>query len=398
MMQNKRSLILLAVAVVAAIVAAIFIIGNPFRRGEDTESATKEAVTTPSSTSDVAEGPQAPEIRGIEAWINSEPLALADLRGKVVLVDFWTYTCVNCIRTFPYLKQWHSKYADNDLVIIGVHTPEFNFEEKTENVRQATKDNSILWPVAQDNDYETWDAYRNQFWPAKYLIDKDGVIRYTHFGEGAYAETEAVIRELLQEAGTLNPSRDINTLPTDPALDPTFLEDTSAGITRELYGGYERGYNLFGGLYVRNDEYYADSDTITSYDDSFEEREKNLLYLQGDWYNGPESLRHARETTNYEDYIAVKFAAKSANAVITPRDGKPLKVLVTLDGQPLDASNKGADVVIEKDGGSFLLVDEARMYKVVEAPSYGVYDLKLSSNSDDFELFAFTFGVYASGV
>jgi len=115
---------------------------------------------------------QAPEIKGIDAWINSGPLTIKELRGKVVLIDFWTYSCVNCIRTFPYLREWNAKYADDGLVIIGVHSPEFEFEKDYSNVLRATQDNGITWPVAQDNDFETWKNYRNQFWPAKYLIDK----------------------------------------------------------------------------------------------------------------------------------------------------------------------------------------------------------------------------------
>ncbi len=129
-----------------------------------------------------APGPQAAEVEGIAAWINSDPLTIEELEGKVVLVDFWTYTCINCIRTFPYLKLWHSRYADDGLVILGIHTPEFEFEKDYENVVQATRDNGIIWPVAQDNDYVTWKNYGNRFWPAKYLIDQDGVVRYTHFG------------------------------------------------------------------------------------------------------------------------------------------------------------------------------------------------------------------------
>ena len=119
---------------------------------------------------------QAPEIKGIKAWINSEPLTIEEFRGKVVLVDFWTYSCVNCIRTFPYLREWNAKYADDGLVIIGVHSPEFEFEKDYSNVLRATQDNGITWPVAQDNDFETWQNYSNRFWPAKYLIDKEGVI------------------------------------------------------------------------------------------------------------------------------------------------------------------------------------------------------------------------------
>ena len=138
---------------------------------------------------------------GIANWINSEPLIMEELQGKVVLIDFWTYTCVNCIRTFPALRDWNAKYSDKGLVIVGVHTPEFDFEKVTKNVTQSTDEYNLTWPVAQDNDFGTWRAYSNRFWPAKYLVDSNGVVRYTHFGEGAYIETEEQIRDLLQEAG-----------------------------------------------------------------------------------------------------------------------------------------------------------------------------------------------------
>ncbi len=142
---------------------------------------------------------QAPEFTGIEKWLNSEPLTMQQLRGKVVLVDFWTYTCINCIRTLPYVKSWNEKYKDQGLTVIGVHTPEYPFERSTDNVKTAIKRFGITYPVAQDNQYATWKAYSNQYWPAVYLINKKGQVVYTHFGEGAYQETEAKIRALLAE-------------------------------------------------------------------------------------------------------------------------------------------------------------------------------------------------------
>lgn len=143
----------------------------------------------------------APALTGIDTWLNSAPLNLQQLRGKVVLVDFWTYTCINCIRTRPHVKLWHDKYKDKGLVVVGVHTPEYPHERSTANVKAALKRFDIRYPVAQDNRYATWDAYRNQYWPAVYLIDKAGKIVYTHFGEGEYAQTEATIRRLLAQPG-----------------------------------------------------------------------------------------------------------------------------------------------------------------------------------------------------
>ena len=146
-----------------------------------------------------ADAGQAPAFKGIDTWLNGPPQSMDALRGKVVLVDFWTYTCINCIRTLPYVQKWHQAYKNQGLVVVGVHTPEYAFERKTENVRDAIVRFGLTFPVAQDNRYATWEAYSNQYWPGFYLVDKKGRIVYTHFGEGEYAQTEAVIRRLLAE-------------------------------------------------------------------------------------------------------------------------------------------------------------------------------------------------------
>ena len=411
--------------VLVIIFAAILIIENPFGIGDSSDDGVGgeplvfdaptqipvagdlpgqdgEQPTTPTDAPrrQVADGPKAPDVSGIAAWINSQPLMIAELMGKVVLVDFWTYTCVNCIRTFPYLKIWHSKYADDGLVILGVHAPEFNFEKRPENVRQAVKDYGIGWAVALDNDYSTWDAFGNRAWPAKYLIDQDGVIRYTHFGEGRYAETEEKIRELLNEAGAGLPRLGAEAL-ADQLLDPSYLEDRSARVTPELYAGWERGYTSaqLGRAFVGQVDYYFDANKTTNYEIPDQLRE-HQIFLQGPWHNGPESLKHARETSDLEDYMVLRFSAKSANVVLNPEEEilEPFKVLVTLDGQHLTDSNKGEDIVIEEDGRSFLHVDEPRLYSLVQAERYGSYELRLSSNSPAFAVFAFTFGVYESGI
>ena len=368
--------------------------------GNPAESAPAEApapVATP--THQRAQGPLAAQVEGIAAWINSEPLAIDELRGKVVLVDFWTYTCINCIRTFPYLKLWHARYADDGLVILGVHTPEFEFEKDYDNVVQATKDNGIIWPVAQDNDYTTWRNYSNQYWPAKYLIDRDGVIRYTHFGEGGYAETERQIREFLEEAGA-DLSDDPLVLPSDQAVDPTFLATRNAQVTPELYAGYERNYSaaLSGRQpYVVQTEYFRSQDQVAELE-APEDPSPHKIYFNGPWLVEPQRSKHARSTTGYEDYIAINYSAKSVNAVLTSDSGESYRVRVTMDGDNLTETNKGRDVMIGEDGESFLLVDEARLYEVVDNPEYRQNKvLRLSSNSADFGLFAFVFGVYQEG-
>lgn len=277
--------------------------GSPEAPGQGADAVPtagpKLATPTTVPPAKIADGPKAEEVQGILAWINSEPLIISELKGKVVLVDFWTYTCVNCIRTLPYLKIWHSKYADDGLVILGIHAPEFVFEKKLENVQKAVADYGIGWAVALDNDFKTWKAYENRYWPAKYLIDKDGIIRYTHFGERAYAETEVKIQQLLRETGVDRTYLE-TALPSEQELDPTYKSNRSAEVTRELYAGYERGYNDvqrgFGG-YVGSKEYYDGRDKDTSYVDK-REYEDHKIYLQGPWHNTHESLRHARETLN----------------------------------------------------------------------------------------------------
>jgi len=148
--------------------------------------------------------PVAPEFTGIDHWINTAPLSMSQLRGKVILVEFWTYSCINCIHVAPHVKQWHEQFKDQGLVVVGVHTPEYGYEKKLENLQAAVKRFGITYPVAQDNGYLTWNAYGNQYWPALYLIDKEGRIVYQHFGEGAYATTEARIQKLLSAQGTQN--------------------------------------------------------------------------------------------------------------------------------------------------------------------------------------------------
>ncbi len=357
------------------------------------ESGGKDIAARPADAGGRVGGPAA-DFQGISNWINSGPLTLDELRGKVVLVDFWTYTCVNCIRTLPYLKEWQAKYADKGLVIVGVHSPEFEFEHLPANVVQATESFGLEYPIAQDNDFATWRAYANNAWPAKYIVDKYGIVNYKHLGEGAYGATERVIRDLLEDAGA-----DLSDIPASDSPEPKFDKsardrDKEKRLTRELYGGYQRNKSLTG-LYVYQAEYFKGPDRVVEYTDPGEHVNQHL-YLHGLWYNGQEELSHARVTENFEDYIALKFSGTSVNAVVNPQQSTPFKVRVTLDGRPLLPGEAGADVVIS-DGMSYFQVDEGRLYEVVALPAYGTHELNLSSNSDDFSLFAFTFGAYPEG-
>ena len=335
----------------------------------------------------------APEFKGIEAWINSEPLTVKELRGKVVLVDFWTYTCVNCIRTIPYLREWNAKYEDDGLVIVGVHSPEFEFEKDYSNVLQATKDHGVTWPVAQDNEFRTWDNYSNRFWPAKYLIDKDGVVRYTHFGEGAYDDMEEQIRNLLIDAGA-SLSSPPSDAPGEQPEDQTYLETSRALVTRELYAGF---FLAELGEYVRQKDFFKGLGRLIDLE-SPDELKPGVIYFDGQWIVLPEHTQHGRNTTGYEDVLSLVYSARSLNVVLNSESGEPYTIRVKLDGEFLTDENKGEDVTLSPSGESFVTVDEPRMYNVIEAPEYSKDNLlTMSSNSDDFGIFAFTFGVYETG-
>ncbi len=361
------------------------------------------AVPTPTVSVDTEEssesdGPTAPEFAGISGWINSEPLAMADLRGKVVLIDFWTYTCINCIRTFPHLKEWHAKYADKGLVVVGVHSPEFLFETLRSNVEQAVSDFGIEYPVAQDNLLNTWQLFGNRSWPGKFLIDKNGVIRFQHFGEGRYAETERLIRELLSETGAS--LADVPFISEqDGPIYPGLKSSSSIEeeVTRELFASsirnrlaYESGSEKL--AYIRNPEYFNQAAGVLSFSDPGD-HQNHYMYLQGIWKTGRESLEHARETSGYEDYVAFKFYSNEVNTVLG-REDSDYTVRVTLDDRPLARSQAGDDIRFDAEGNSYLVVDHARMFNLVRLDEFGTHDLKISSNSDDFEVFTFSFGHY----
>lgn len=343
-------------------------------------------------------GDLAPELIGLDGWLNTEPFRIEEKRGKVILVDFWTYTCINCIRTLPYLKQWHEKYSDQGLIILGVHAPEFEFEKIAENVKMARDQYLLEYPIAQDNDLKTWAAFENQFWPAKYLIDKNGVIRYKHFGEGAYIETEEQIRKLLRDAGSDLESINISNL-QEPERDVKAWNRSNpeSSQTRELYAGFLRNFGLLRSgspPYVMHEDFYADVDQELVYTDPLEYRNHHI-YLQGSWVNRMEELVHARSTENYEDYMVIKFNAIEVNIVLA-MDDKPYNLRVWLDDRPIDAKEAGRDVDFDQSGNSFVNVNRSDMYNLIKLPKYSSHKLKISSNSDELAIFAFTFGSYIS--
>jgi len=244
---------------------------------------------------------KAPDFISGGEWFNSNPLTISSLKGKVVLVDFWTYTCINCQRTLPYLKDWYEKYKDDGLVIVGVHTPEFEFEKNAENVGEAIKDFELKYPIVQDNNYATWNAYSNRYWPAKYLVDKDGFIRYFHFGEGDYDLTEKAIQDLLGDAAT------------DQSIDNSGYEIESK--TPELYLGYSRLQYLSSPEEIQKDKSALYSSPQT--------QEESTFSYQGAWIIGEEYAMPEKGSK-----LILNFDAKNVFLVMSRRRKMFLGILV----------------------------------------------------------------------
>ncbi|MBP9820367.1 thioredoxin family protein, partial [Candidatus Woesebacteria bacterium] len=307
--------------------------------------------------------PQAPDFTGGTNWINSEPLLLSDqLQGKVVLVDFWTYSCINCIRTFPYVTKWYETYKDKGFVIVGVHAPEFEFEKNADNVMAAMEEYGITYPVVQDNDFQIWRAYNNRYWPAHYLIDKTGKIRYTHFGEGKYSETENKIRELLGEEQIVISEEEVR--PNNRSQSP------------EIYLGYKRAAN-----YVRPGSGEIVLDETARYTLPTEALPLHAVGLEGSWK--VEAERIVAGETGAK--LHLHFTAGKVHLVLTPPDQGNGRVRVLLNGQPLESGTEDVD-----DQGS-LLVTSARKYDVASFDETADATLTLEF-SEGTSAYAFTFG------
>lgn len=324
------------------------------------------------------QGPvHAPEFpAGIE-WLQGGPLTMAGLKGRPVLVDFWDYTCANCIRTLPYVKEWHKRYESHGLAVIGVHAPEFSFARESGNVLRAVREHGIQYPVVLDNDYQVWQAWANRYWPAKYLVDANGYLRYLHFGEGAYDETEEAIQFLLKESfpELLLPGK----------LEPMRPEDQPGAVcyrvTPELYLGYQRG-NIGNVADVKPDAAatYRDPGMHTD----------GFFYLEGDWLLSGEYLARPAGAGALSK-LTLPYMAKEVNLVIHPPTyGGAAVISITQDGAPLAADDAGADV---QAGGatSTLTVDTPRMYRLVANREIGRHELTLATTSDGVAMYAFTF-------
>ena len=318
---------------------------------------------------------KAPEITGIDSWINSEPLSLKDLKGKVVLVDFWTYSCINCIRTLPHTTAWYETYKDDGFVLLGIHSPEFEFEKDRDNVVEQVKNYNITYPVALDNNHDTWRAFKNQFWPAHYLLDVDGNIRYTHFGEGKYAETESAIQQLLLEAGLLSLDK------VTEVVEPPSVTNFQKIGTPEIYLGAARINNLGNGMEgIKINEPYTFSEPS--------EIALNRFYFVGSWKITPEFA----EFTGEDGKLIIKYTASKAHLVLNAKDGKEVVMEVKLDGEYLTEADKGEDVFL-KDGKSFIEVTSSRLYNLIDTKGeYDTHILELLFPAPGVQAFAYTFG------
>lgn len=370
-----------------------------------TSAAAREAATWSDAqlqarADEIAANGSVNDITGINRWLNGGETTIARelASGNVVLIDFWTYTCINCVRTLPFLREWHAKYGDRGLTIIGVHTPEFDFEKITANVVDSMEMYDIGWLVAQDNDWRTWRAFNNRYWPAKYLIGPAMDVRYQHFGEGDYLETEHEIRRALEAAGW-----DISDVPEGTVAVAPQRDPVSRGQTRELYGGTRRNYGSR--QYAAQPEYYLERGVAQLYTDfqgslisRLNAREHHKWYLQGLWRNDDEAIVHARETENLEDYLAFKFTARTVNVVLTVAEGgQPFNVYIEMDGRWLQPNEVGADIRFDDEGRSYVRVTRNDLYRLVVLEEWSTHELKLRSNSDQLAIFAFTFGSYLGG-
>jgi cytochrome c biogenesis protein CcdA/thiol-disulfide isomerase/thioredoxin len=306
---------------------------------------------------------KAPEFVDNQKWFNTpgdKSLTLAGLRGRVVLVDFWTYSCINCIRTLPYLKAWDAKYRKDGLTIVGVHTPEFPFEKEASNVEAAIEENGIHYPVVQDNDQATWNAYANQYWPAEYFIDAEGNVRYVHFGEGEYGEKEEVIRELLAEAGRKVPSKETSVKAVAPSKTVT---------TPETYLGAARA------------ERFTNSELSPGMHDFTAPAAlpANEFAYHGKWRIALDSATAAGGS------LDLNFGARRVYLVLGS-PGHPRQVKVKLDGKPISSADAGSDV-----HGGVVTVDSQRLYNLVNLPAVEGHVLELEPEAGVMG-YAFTFG------
>jgi thiol-disulfide isomerase/thioredoxin len=315
-----------------------------------------------------------PSLGGANVWLNSPPLTAAGLRGKVVLIDFWTYTCINWLRTLPYVRAWAEKYKSQGLVVIGVHTPEFGIEKDLDNVRRAAKDMQVDYPIAIDNDYAVWRAFNNEYWPALYFIDAQGHIRHHYFGEGEYDQSEMIIQQLLAEAGTAGVDHGLVSV---DARGAEVAADWGDLKSPENYVGYERTENFAspGGAVLAKSRVYAAPAQL----------KLNHWALSGDWT----MEKQATVLNKPNGRIAYRFHARDLHLVMGPAArGASVRFRVLVDGHPPGAAH-GIDVDDQGNG----TITEQRLYQLIRQPKpIADRQFEIEFLDSGVEAFAFTFG------
>jgi thiol-disulfide isomerase/thioredoxin len=308
-----------------------------------------------------------PSLRGATGWLNSEPLDPAELRGRVVLVNFWTLTCINWLRQEPYVRAWSQAYRDDGLVVIGAHTPEFSFEQEIERVRQATKERGIDYPVALDNDYAIWSAFDNHYWPALYFVDREGIIRDQHFGEGRYEQSERVIQRLL-----------------GVEREPVSIQGT--GVEAEADWDNIRTPETYLG-YARSEHFASPADAAFDERGTYELPKRlrlNHWALAGEWTIGRENV----VLDQADGSIAYRFHARDAHLVLSPGTREPIPFRVSLDS---DAPGPSHGLDVDEDGNG--LLRDGRMYQLVrEHDAVRERTLEIALLEPGAEAYAFTFG------
>lgn len=315
---------------------------------------------------------QAPRLLGIADYINTTPEELEkEIEGKVVLYDIWTYSCINCVRTLPYITAWDEKYSDDGLLIIGIHSPEFEFEKDTDNVQMAVEKYGISYPVVLDNDKETWKAFENRYWPRKYIADHEGYIRYDHIGEGKYDETEKVIQKLLEERAI---QFGFNVAVAEPLLDIEEFQHSNFR-TPELYFGYNfaQGRNQLG-----NSEGFNPGSDVT-YTISEDDTRLHYFFMEGTWKNLPGSMKLISD----EGKIMLNYNAKEVN-IVTENSAQ---LSIFLDGKEISEEYAGNDVI-----QNIAHIKEPGLYNIVNSKSASSHVLEIIVNDPGFEIYTFTFG------
>jgi thiol-disulfide isomerase/thioredoxin len=353
----------------AAMVASV--IGAPIATMAEDRNVTPQ--TTRAAIDLPVEG-ALPSLAGATEWLNSPPLTTAGLRGKVVLIDVWTYTCINWLRTLPYVRAWAAKYKNQGLVVIGVHSPEFGFEHNIENVRREAKDMRVDYPIAIDNDFAIWRALNNNYWPAHYLVDAQGRIRHHQFGEGGYDQSERIIQQLLSEVGSGGSSRELVSVDARGAEVPA---DWDSLKSPENYVGYDRAENFAspGGAVLDKRRDYAAPANL----------KLNHWALSGDWTTG----KQATVLNKAGGRIVYRFHARDLHLVMGPAArGTSVRFRVLIDGQPPGAAH-GADVDDQGNG----MVTEQRLYQLIRQPKpIADRQFEIEFLDSGVATFAFTFG------